>query len=522
MSAAHDSSSQAHAGGISERRYEALIEAIDEGFCVVEVEVNGQGRGRDYRFLEVNPAFRRLTGIPDAVGHSMRELAPAHEQHWFDRYAEVALTGKPIRFEREAQALAGGRWFDVFAFRVDDPADRHVAILFSDVTERRQIGRTLRENERRLADAAAALQAADRRKDDFLATLAHELRNPLAPIRNGIEVLRIMAAPNAALDRTTQMMARQMQHLVRLVDDLLDVSRITRGKIQLRRQRVAVNHVVGLALESCETLFAPHGHCLSVTLSSEPMIVRADADRLRQVFSNLLSNAAKFTPPGGKVWVAVERSGDFALVRIRDTGVGIPRERLSQVFEMFAQVECRHANDGLGIGLALAKELVLLHGGFIEARSEGSGKGSEFIVCLPLADVDHPNDVIPHIGLSGAATTKRVLVVDDNVDAAESLAQVLRLHGHEAHTAGGGVEAVAVAARELPDVIFMDLGMPGMDGLTAARLIREQPGGASIRIVALTGWGQDSDRERTRAAGIEEHLVKPVSPEALLALFGRD
>ncbi len=378
MSAAHDPSLYARAGGVNERRYEAIIGAIDEGFCIVEVEVNGQGRGRDYRFLEVNPAFERLTGIADAVGRSMREIAPAHEQQWFDRYAEVALTGRPTRFEREAHALAGGRWFDVFAFRVDDPAERHVAVLFSDVTERKEIDRRLRENERRLADAAAALRDADRRKDDFLATLAHELRNPLAPIRNGIEVLRIVAAPNPALDRTTQMMARQMQHLVRLVDDLLDVSRITRGKIELRRERIAINQVVGLALECCETLFAPHGHSLSVTLSAEPLIVRADCDRLRQVFSNLLSNAAKFTPPGGKVWVNVERSGDFALVRVRDTGVGIPRERLAQVFEMFAQVECRHANDGLGIGLALAKELVLLHGASSRRVAKGPEKAVSF------------------------------------------------------------------------------------------------------------------------------------------------
>jgi PAS domain S-box-containing protein len=522
MSAAHDPSSHAHAEGVSGRRYEAVIEAIDEGFCVVEVDVSAQGRGRDYRFLEVNPAFERLTGIPDAVGRSMREIAPAHEQHWYDRYAEVALTGESTRFEREAQALAGGRWFDVFAFRVDDPSDHHVAILFSDVTQRKEIDRRLRENERRLADAAAALRDADRRKDNFLATLAHELRNPLAPIRNGIEVLRMVAAPNAALDRTTQMMARQMKHLVRLVDDLLDVSRITRGKIELRRERIAINQVVGLALECCETLFAPHGHSLSVSLSPEPIFVRADSDRLRQVFANLLSNAAKFTPPGGKVWVTVKRSGDFALVSVRDTGVGIPAERLSQVFEMFTQVECRHANDGLGIGLALAKELVLLHGGSIEARSPGPGKGSEFIVCLPVADVAHVEGARPDKEPTRVTASKRVLVVDDNTDAAESLAEVLRLHGHEVQTAGGGAEAVAIAARELPDVIFMDIGMPGTDGLAAARLIREQPGGTAIRIVALTGWDQASDREHTRAAGIEEHLVKPVSPESLLAVFERN
>jgi PAS domain S-box-containing protein len=519
MPAAHSPCSDAGAEGVSDRRYQAVIEAIDEAFCVIEVEVTAQGRGRDYRFLEVNPAFGRLTGIANAVGRSMREIAPTHEQHWFDRYAEVALTGQAIRFEREAHALAGGRWFDVFAFRVDDPSRRHVAILFSDVTERKAIDRRLRENERRLARSAAALRDADRRKDEFLATLAHELRNPLAPIRNGIEVLRMVAAPNPTLERTAQMMARQMQHLVRLVDDQLDVSRITRGKIELRRERVALNQVVGLAIECCETLFAPHGHSLSVTLSAEPMIVRADPDRLRQVFANLLSNAAKFTPPGGRVWVNVERSGDHAVVRVRDTGVGIPAGRLKQVFEMFAQVESWHVNDGLGIGLALARELLNLHGGTIEAHSKGPGKGSEFVVCLPLADAKRDRDTGSASGAGRSATAKRILIVDDDVDAAESLAQILRLHGHLVQTADGGAGAVALAARQLPDMIFMDLGMPGMDGLAAARRIRAQPGGESVRIVALTGWGQDSDRERTRAAGIEEHLVKPVSPEALLALF---
>ncbi len=519
MAAAHDPCLHRQAEGFSERRYETVIEALDEAFCVVEVDVTPQGRGRDYRFLEVNPAFGRLTGIVHPIGRCMREIAPNHEQQWFDCYAEVALTGQAVRFEREAHALAGGRWFDVFAFRVDDPAQRHVAVLFSDITEKRAIYRRLRDNERRLAASAAALLQADRRKDEFLATLAHELRNPLAPIRNGIEVMRMVAARNATLERTAQMMARQMQHLVRLVDDLLDVSRITRGKIELRRERVAINQVIGLALESCESLFAPHGHCLSVTLSADSMMVRADPDRLRQVFSNLLSNAAKFTPPGGKVWVTAERSGDNALVRVRDTGVGIPRERLAQVFEMFAQVECRRANDGLGIGLALAKELVVLHGGSIEAHSDGPGKGSEFLVRLPLAQ-DAPEDGITSDSAARrTALAKRVLVVDDNTDAAESLAEVLRLHGHSVQTAGGGEEAVAMAARHMPDVIFMDLGMPGMDGLTAARLIREQPGGAAIRILALTGWGQESDRERTREAGIEEHLVKPVSLEVLLGLF---
>lgn len=630
----------------NEHRYRAVLAAIDQGFCVIEVQFDAQTRVRDYRFLEINAAFERLTGIESAVGRSMREIAPAHEQHWFDRYGDVALTGEPIRFQHEAQALAGGRWFDVFAFRIDAPEERHVAILFSDITERRQIRRALmasearfrglielgpigmalsepdgrivlandallsilgytrdeaaslnwieltppenrardaiqlqalragqpvvsfekeytrkdgtrvtvmliaqflpgegermmayvldiserkrielalRDNEQRLAESAAALRDADRRKDDFLATLAHELRNPLAPIRNGIEVLRLVAEATPALQSTTQMMERQMRHLVRLVDDLLDVSRITRGKVELRRQPVAVDEIVRLALESCGTLFAPQDHALCVVLAPEPMKVFGDADRLRQVFSNLLSNAAKFTPRSGGIWVTLERSGEHALVRVRDTGVGIPPERLGHVFEMFTQVDTQHGNDGLGIGLALAQQLVNLHGGSIEARSEGIGRGSEFVVCLPLMPAE-PVSVVATPGgtRTSAPATKSVLIVDDNVDAAESLAQLVRLYGYSVRTAAGGEEAVSLAASDPPDILVLDLGMPGMDGLTAARLIRQQPRGEAIRIIALTGWGQEKDRERTRAAGIEAHLVKPVSPESLIALFEQD
>jgi CheY-like chemotaxis protein len=258
---------------------------------------------------------------------------------------------------------------------------------------------------------------------------------------------------------------------------------------------------------------------LSVALSTEPLCVLGDPDRLRQVFANLLSNAAKFTPKEGSVWVSLEGSAGFALVRVKDTGIGIPQERLKNVFEMFAQVNTPTGNDGLGIGLSLARQLVTLHGGRIEARSEGVGKGSEFTVCLPLVDVMEPSsDVEPSIQLPSSCR-KRVLIVDDNVDAAESLAQVLNFKGHVATVASGGREAVDKAREDPPDIILLDLGMPGMDGLTAARLIRQQPGGADIRIIALTGWGHESDRQRTREVGMSEHLVKPVDPESLLTLL---
>jgi signal transduction histidine kinase/ActR/RegA family two-component response regulator len=438
-------------------------------------------------------------------------------QEWCRRARE----GETIRHDTVARTAGDGRVdVDFMLVPVFNELGEVTHLIPSgvDISDRKRMEFALRENEQRLADSAAALRDADRRKDDFLATLAHELRNPLAPIRNGIQVLRLIAAANPTLERTSQMMERQMQHLVRLVDDLLDVSRITRGKIKLRRDLVLLNEVVSSAVESCQALFEPHGHLLSVTLSTEPLCVLGDPDRLRQVFANLLSNAAKFTPKEGAVWISLEASAGFALVRVKDTGIGIPPERLKQVFEMFAQVNTPAGNDGLGIGLSLARQLVTLHGGRIEACSEGIGKGSEFTVCLPLVDVMGPPSDIAPSDQSPSSPRKRVLIVDDNVDAAESLAQVLEFKGHVATVASGGREAVDRAREDPPDIILLDLGMPGMDGLTAARLIRKQPGGADIRIIALTGWGHQRDRQRTREAGMSEHLVKPVDPEALVAI----
>jgi PAS domain S-box-containing protein len=483
---------------------------------------------RDGTLLEVNePALRRGGLRREHVIDRKFWECPwwTHDpvqQRMIEDWCRRARDGETIRHDAVARTAGDGRIdIDFMLVPVFNEAGvvTHLIPSGVDISDRKRVERALRENEQRLADSAAALRDADRRKDDFLATLAHELRNPLAPIRNGIQLLRLIAGTNPTLERTSQMMERQMQHLVRLVDDLLDVSRITRGKIKLRRDLVLINEVVSSALESCEALFAPHGHTLSVVLAREPLSVLGDPDRLRQVFANLLSNAAKFTPREGSVWVTLERSANFALVRVKDTGIGIPPDRLKHVFEMFAQVNTPEGNDGLGIGLALARQLVTLHGGWIEAHSEGVGKGSEFTVCLPLVDMlDHSDEKEPSTRSPGSSR-KRVLIVDDNIDAAESLARVLSLGGHIVTTASGGEEAVNKAREEPPDVILLDLGMPGMDGVTAAGLIRQQPGGARIRIIALTGWGQERDRRRTREAGMSDHLVKPVDPEALLKVL---
>ena len=484
--------------------------------------------GRDGTLLEVNEAALSRGGLrrEQVIGRKFWECPwwthDPVQQSLIQEWCRQAREGETIHQDTVARTAGDGRVdVDFMLVPVFDETGQVTHLIPSgvDISDRKRMELALRENEQRLADSAAALRDADRRKDDFLATLAHELRNPLAPIRNGIQILRLVAAANPTLERTSQMMERQMQHLVRLVDDLLDVSRITRGKIKLRRDLVLLNDVVSSALESCQALFEPRGHTLAVTFSAEPLRVVGDPDRLRQVFANLLSNAAKFTPKEGSVWVNLERSAGFALMRVKDTGIGIPQERLKNVFEMFAQVNTPAGNDGLGIGLCLARQLVTLHGGRIEARSEGVGSGSEFTVCLPLVDITEPSSAIEPSTHLPRSSGKRVLIVDDNIDAAESLAQVLNFKGHVATVASGGREAVERAREDPPDIILLDLGMPGMDGLTAARLIRQQPGGADIRIIALTGWGHERDRQRTREAGMSEHLVKPVDPEALLGIL---
>jgi PAS domain S-box-containing protein len=441
----------------------------------------------------------------------------ARIEEWFHQ----ACGGSTIRADVVLRTANDGRLDVDFMLVpvVDDTGTvTHVIPSGVDISDRKRIEQALRDNEQRLQETAAALTDADRKKDDFLATLAHELRNPLAPIRNGIQLLRLVASSHPSLEHTTVMMERQMQHLVRLVDDLLDVSRITRGKIELRREVVVVNDVVRSALEGCESLFQPHGHTLSVQIAREPLPVLGDPDRLRQVFANLLSNAAKFTPREGTVWVTLERSDGHAKVSVRDNGMGIPHERMTQIFDMFAQIHSPQGNDGLGIGLALVRQLVMLHGGTVSGCSDGPGKGSEFTVCLPLIQTE--SDALtgrsPEPEVAHERAGRKVLIVDDNLDAAESLAAVLSLKGHVVQTADGGEEALELAERDPPEVVLMDLGMPGMDGLTAARLLRTRPGGDRIRIIALTGWGQESDRERTRAAGIDQHLVKPVDPDVLL------
>jgi signal transduction histidine kinase/CheY-like chemotaxis protein len=373
------------------------------------------------------------------------------------------------------------------------------------------------ELSREAREAQAAARRADRRKDEFLATLAHEMRNPLAPIGNALQLIQHADGDPVLQQQARQTMQRQFSQMVRLVDDLLDVSRITRDRLDLRKERVELQSVINHAVETCRPAVDAAGHSLSVQLPATAIWLDADPVRLGQVFSNLINNACKFTPERGQIVVAAERDDGSAVITVRDSGIGIAAENLEGIFEIFEQVDrtLERTRSGLGIGLTLVKQLVELHGGSVTARSDGVGHGSEFVVRLPVLPGAAATPGAPDVSRGAKPPSRRVLVTDDNRDAANSLAMLLKLGGHQVATAYDGIEAVEKAASYRPDVMLLDLGMPGKNGYDVCRSIRQEPWGKDIRIVALTGWGQEQDRQKTREAGFDEHLVKPVSATAL-------
>jgi signal transduction histidine kinase/integral membrane sensor domain MASE1 len=370
----------------------------------------------------------------------------------------------------------------------------------------------------------AELRRTSEAKDQFLALLGHELRNPLAPIRNALEVLRTRRNEPAVAARMHEMMERQTAHMVRLVDDLLDVSRITRGKIGLRKERVELGAAVERTVDAMRPLLDERGHRLRVSLPPEPIAADADPTRLEQVLTNLLSNAVKFTPGGGTIEVSVGREGSEAVIRVRDDGIGIRPEMLGGIFEPFAQADRlpERVPEGLGIGLTLARSLVEMHGGTVTATSEGPGRGSEFVVrlpCLPAVKEPAPPALVPTT--RAATRRRRVLVVDDNLDSAESLAVLLQMAGHEVQLAHDGPSALALAREYRPEIVLLDIGLPaGMDGYEVAQRMRPDAGPAGVVLVALTGYGQDEDRRRAAQAGFDHHLVKPVDVGHLTQLLG--
>ncbi len=389
----------------------------------------------------------------------------------------------------------------------DDGTPRMLYGLGIDITERRR--------------AVDALREADRRKDEFLATLAHELRNPLAPITSGLHILRATGGQGAPARKAREVIERQVAQMVRLVDDLLDVARISTGKTELRCAPMSLADAVQDAVETSAPLLTAGAQRLEVTLPSRPVVVHGDRTRLAQVFANLLNNSAKYSAPAQAIAIAVERDGAEAVVRVRDDGMGIPPESLPRIFDMFQQADgaAGHARGGLGIGLFLVKRIVEMHGGRVDAHSAGPGQGCEFVVRIPAVA---QAEIVPEPiegGIHGRGARRRILVVDDNADAAELLATVLTLDGHDTRLAHDGVEAMRTAGDYRPDLVFLDLGMPVLDGHLTAQWIRHQPWGKDVVLVALTGWGQAEDRRRSKESGFNYHLVKPADPVAIANLI---
>ncbi|WP_345816377.1 PAS domain S-box protein [Paraburkholderia sp. PREW-6R] len=384
-----------------------------------------------------------------------------------------------------------------------------------DITERRRA-------EQQLKRLNFELSEADRRKDEFLATLAHELRNPLAPMRNVLEILRLKEFADPQLNWARDVFDRQLQHMTHLVDDLLEVSRITQGKLELRKQRLELARAMQSAMEAARPAVQASSHHLSVTLPREPLYLDADPTRLSQMILNLLNNAAKYTPPGGSIVLTAEREGDEAVIVVRDSGIGIPREHLNSVFEMFSQLApaLDRSQGGLGIGLALVRGLAELHGGTVAAFSGGPGTGSEFVIRLPLSEnLAAPGDDAPADEPHTAGL--RVVIVDDNADAAESLAMVLGLEGYDVRTAADGVSGLALIGEFAPHAVILDIGLPLMNGYELARRIRIEHAEAGILLIAVTGWGQQQDKQTAVAAGFDHHFTKPVDPQELQRVLSR-
>jgi PAS domain S-box-containing protein len=482
----------------AQARLAAIVESSED--AIVSKTLDGI-------ILSWNAGAERLFGYAahEAIGRSITLIIPPERQDEEHEILARIARGERVEHFETVRVAKEGRRIDISltVSPVRDGAGRIVGAskVARDITDRKR--------------AEEALREADRRKDQFIALLAHELRNPLAPLRNGLQVIGLAGGDADAVAQARGMMERQLGHMVRLIDDLLDVSRINQNKMELRRSRVLLTDVVSSAVETARPAIEAAGHELTVALPPEPVHLDADLTRLAQVFSNLLTNSAKYTERGGRIWLAAERHGGEVVVSVRDTGIGIPADALPRIFDMFSQVgrSIERSTGGLGIGLALVKGLVEMHDGTVTAASEGQGKGSTFTVKLPaLGTHTKPLAAVPSDqGQTAAGPRRRILVVDDNRDSAKSLAMLLKLRGNDVLTAHDGVEAVEAAEKYRPQVILMDVGMPRLDGYEATGRIREQPWGPPAIIIALTGWGQEGDRALSKAAGCDGHLVKPVS-----------
>ncbi|MDB5842918.1 MAG: hypothetical protein JWP79_228 [Polaromonas sp.] len=496
----------------SEERYRNLFSSIDDGLCVIEKIAGAPGQPLDFRYVDANPAFTAQMGMRGAVGKTIREMLPDEPEEWFASYNTVCTIGMPLRFERSN--LIPGHVHELNAFRIGGPGSVKVAIIFSDITERRL-------SELQTLAQAKALAELDRRKDEFLAMLGHELRNPLAPISSAVRLLRLQKNETPMQRQACAIIERQVGQLNHLVDDLLEVSRITTGRVQLRREQVAVGDIVERAVETAQPLITQQRHQLTVRLPAQPVWLHADAARLEQVVVNLLTNAAKYTDEGGRIELSVQQDGPDAVLRVLDTGIGIAPDLLPHVFDLFTQAErsLDRSQGGLGIGLCLVQRLVELHGGTVTAYSV-QGQGSEFVVRLPamLTWVSPPG---PPVAAPAGPLDKhcRVLVVDDNVDAAQTLGMLLEFSGYEVRMAHDGLSAVDAALAWRPDAVLLDIGLPGLSGYGVAQRIRQEPTLEGMVLIALTGYSQESDRQFSREAGFDHHLAKPANFDVLEKLL---
>jgi PAS domain S-box-containing protein len=491
-----------------DRRFQSVLEASGVPFLIFSPERDAAGKIVEFRWVFLNTAAATIMRVKpaDFVGRRVTETLPRawDDRARFDLYVEAIETNEVREIERQSEVDGNHNWFHIIA----SPLDGDLAVWFADITQRKTQERELLE--------------ADRRKDEFLATLAHELRNPLAPIRQAATIARNEHATDAQKRWSNNVIERQVQHMSLLLDDLLDVSRITHGTLQLRKQETDLQSIVSAAVETARPLIDERRHQLTVDVPGD-LRISADPLRLAQVLSNLLTNAAKYTNPQGVIRVQAEKVHGDLIIGVEDSGIGIAAEDLPKVFGMFAQVRSAqdHAAGGLGIGLALARGIVELHGGRIEVASAGSGKGSRFTVALPGASIAATTTAATGAAFNGrAGSNKRILLADDNRDAAESLALILRLEGHDVELAHDGHSALQAFARLRPDVALLDIGMPKTNGYDVARQIRAAPDGHGVLLIAITGWAQDSDKAQSRAAGFDHHLTKPIEPETLIGLLG--
>jgi signal transduction histidine kinase len=501
---------------------QALLSLVQEEFALIVLDIQMPGMS-GFELAQMVKQRKKTAGVPIIFLTAYY----SESQHVLEGYDSGAVDylHKPVNPLILRSKVA------VFAalHRTKRATERTNAALLTEVSHRRRVEEQLLklnlELEDRVEQRMSELKDAHRRKDEFLATLAHELRNPLAPIRNALQILKTNPFMAETTHQIAEVMDRQVHHLVRLIDDLLDVSRVMGGKIELRKEPVELASAVSSAVETVQSQIDSKGHKLEVCLPSDSLLVDADPIRLTQIIGNLLTNATKYTEAIGHIRVAGERVGNKVILRVRDSGIGIESDMLAHIFELFVQVDqtATRSQGGLGIGLTLVKNLVEMHEGDVTANSAGLGKGSEFVVRLPLATRETiPQKVDGGPRSSSALTGLRLLVVDDNKDAAITLAMLLRLRGHEVRIAHNGAKALEIATDYKPEVIFLDIGMPGMDGYDVARNMRSRPGLENVFLVALTGWGQQSDRLRATEAGFDRHLTKPADPiaiEGMLADF---